>query len=57
MSFLALDVDHEPDVEMLYAPGTLCHKSRRDEGRDHGGIKTLHRSGRASLQSRRTDPR
>ena len=25
MSFLALDVDHEPDVEMLYAPGTLCH--------------------------------
>jgi hypothetical protein len=25
MSFLALDVDHEPDVEMLFAPGTLCH--------------------------------
>ena len=25
MSFLALDVDHQLDVEMLYAPDTLCH--------------------------------
>lgn len=25
MSFLALDVDNEPDVEMLCAPGRLCH--------------------------------
>jgi alkylhydroperoxidase/carboxymuconolactone decarboxylase family protein YurZ len=24
MSFLAFDY-HEPDVEVLYAPGTLCH--------------------------------
>jgi alkylhydroperoxidase/carboxymuconolactone decarboxylase family protein YurZ len=25
MSFLALDDDHEPGIEMLYAPGTLRH--------------------------------
>ena len=25
MSFLVLVVDDEPDVEMLYAPDTLCH--------------------------------
>jgi alkylhydroperoxidase/carboxymuconolactone decarboxylase family protein YurZ len=25
MSFLVLDVDHEPDVKMLYVPGTRCH--------------------------------
>jgi hypothetical protein len=35
---------------------TSLSKSRRHNGGDHGGTGALCRSGRADLQSRRTDP-